>query len=87
MSTIPTAPSTIRERAATTALACWRRSIAWAISEAYARWLMRTSMISTPAIAIRSAISRASSPATTSVEPRNDVPSPVGSSYGRVVAM
>ena len=31
-STMPTAPSTIRERAATTALACWRRSIAWAIS-------------------------------------------------------
>src|SRR5450631_2007764 len=34
ISTIPTAPSTIRERAATTALACWRRSIAWAISGA-----------------------------------------------------
>src|SRR5215469_2469049 len=32
--TMPTAPSTIRERAATTALACWRRSIAWAISAA-----------------------------------------------------
>ena len=31
-STIPTAPSTMRERAATTALACCRRSIAWAIS-------------------------------------------------------
>src|SRR5665647_2514689 len=30
ISTIPTAPSTIRERAATTALACWRRSIAYA---------------------------------------------------------
>ena len=28
ISTMPTAPSTIRERAATTALACWRRNIA-----------------------------------------------------------
>src|SRR6185503_1413503 len=28
ISTMPTAPSTIRDRAATTALACWRRSIA-----------------------------------------------------------
>ena len=31
---MPTAPWTIRDRAATTALAAWRRSMAWAISAA-----------------------------------------------------
>ena len=34
ISTIPTAPCTIFSRAAMTASACWRRSIAWAISGA-----------------------------------------------------
>src|SRR5690242_1186306 len=34
ISTMPTAPATIRVRAAITALACWRCSIAWAISGA-----------------------------------------------------
>src|SRR5439155_7590276 len=48
ISTMLTAPSTIIERAAMTALACWRRSIAFAISGAYARWLMRASRISIP---------------------------------------
>ena len=43
---------------------------------------MRTSTISTPAIETRSATSSASSPATTSVEPRSDVPAPSASSYG-----
>jgi hypothetical protein len=42
--------------------------------------------ISTPANATRWATSRASSPATISVEPRNDVRSPAGSSYEWVVA-
>jgi len=39
---------------------------------ANARWQMRSSKISGPAITTRSAISTASSPATTSVEPRGD---------------
>src|ERR1035437_8554542 len=84
ISTIPTAPSTIRERAATTALACWRRRIAWAVSGGEARWEIRTSTISTPAMQTRVATSRASWAATTSVEPRSDVPASVLSSYGWV---
>jgi len=49
-----TAPSTIFCRAAMMALACCRRSIALAISGAYARCVMRASMTSTPALDRRS---------------------------------
>src|SRR5690606_30749999 len=61
ISTMPQAPATIRARAATTALACWRCSIAWAISGAYARWLIFASSTSTPAEARRSSRCRLSS--------------------------
>src|SRR5258706_329284 len=57
ISTMLTAPSTIIERAAITALACWRPSIALAISGAYARRLMRDSRIPMPAFSRRAWIS------------------------------
>ena len=53
-STMPTAPSTILKRAAMIAVACWRWSIACAISGEYARCEMRASITWTPAFARRS---------------------------------
>ncbi len=70
--TIPTAPSTIRDRAATTALACWRCSMTWAISGAYESRVILASMTSTPAGTTRAAISVASWPAISSVWSRRE---------------
>ncbi len=80
---MPTAPSTICCRAATTAPACWRRSIAWAISGAYARRVIRDSMTRTPAAATRTAISADSFAVISSALSRSDNSSPSAcASYG-----
>ena len=52
--TMLTAPWTIFCRAAMIASACWRRSMALAISGAYARCVSRASSITTPALPTRS---------------------------------
>ena len=54
ISTMLTAPCTIFWRASMIASACCRRSMAPAISGAYAKWVKRASSITTPALPTRS---------------------------------
>jgi len=69
---MPTAPSTMRDRAPTTALACCWRSMACAISGAYDSRVRRDSMMCTPADATRLASSADSRPVISSALSRSD---------------
>jgi len=72
----------MRCRAATTAPACCRRSIACAISGAYASRVIRDSMIFTPAEATRAAISSDIRPVISSAFSRSESWPPSVESYG-----
>src|ERR1035441_9507067 len=85
--TMPTAPSTIRCRAPTTALACCWRSMAWAISAAYDSRVRRDSMMCTPAGATRWAISAEGCWVISSALSRSDSAPLPRLSYGQLEAM